>query len=184
MKNAISIDLEDWFCVNNLREVISKEEWNDCELRIKESTNSLLNLFSEYNVKATFFVLGWIAERVPDLIEEIHSKGHEIATHGYSHDLLTKMDPVSFNEDISKALKITEEIIQTKVLGFRAPSFTIVDETKWALDILEDFGIKYDSSIFPISFLVVKTMLESLGNFSQLFQIFSLIFRWDNLLFI
>ncbi len=152
MKNAISIDLEDWFCVNNFRDIIPKDDWENCELRVRESTQNILKLLNNHNVKATFFVLGWIAERVPDLIKNIHAQGHEIATHGYSHSLITEMTPEKFKEDLSKAIKITEEIVETKIIGFRAPSFTIVNKTLWALDILNDCGIKYDSSVFPITF--------------------------------
>jgi len=96
MRNALSIDLEDWFCVYNLRGVVEKQDWSKQELRIGRSTRLILKLLSEHHTKATFFVLGWIAERVPELIGEIEGHGHEIATHGYSHTLLTEMTPQSF----------------------------------------------------------------------------------------
>ncbi|MBU2541268.1 MAG: DUF3473 domain-containing protein [Candidatus Omnitrophica bacterium] len=153
MKNAISVDLEDWFCVENLSSVIKKEDWGKCELRLVKNTRQILDLFVKYNTKATFFILGWIAERVPDLISEIEERGHEIATHGYSHTLITEMTPIGFEEDLKKALYVTKRCIKhDEILGFRAPSFTIKKDTLWALDILIKNGIRYDSSIFPISF--------------------------------
>ena len=152
MKNAMSVDLEDWFCVNSLRKVIRKDNWDKCELRVVESTQRILQLFRKHNAEATFFVLGWIAERVPDLIREVEQQGHEIATHGYSHSLLTEMTPESFEEDLQQALKLTRNCADRKILGFRAPSFTITEKTLWALDILVKNGIRYDSSIFPIGF--------------------------------
>lgn len=148
----MSVDLEDWFCVQNLSSIIKKEDWVKCELRIVKNTRKILELFTKYNTKATFFVLGWIAERVPDLISEIDERGHEIATHGYSHTLITEMTPNSFEEDLKKALYVTKKYIKHEILGFRAPSFTITKNTLWALDILVKNGIRYDSSIFPIDF--------------------------------
>jgi len=152
LKNAISIDLEDWFCVYNLSQVIKKEDWDKCELRIVKNTKLILNLLAKHNTKATFFVLGWIAERVPDLIREIELQGHEIASHGYSHALITEMTPKAFEEDLQKALQITKHLVKQNILGFRAPSFSITDKTMWAADILVKYGIRYDSSIFPIGF--------------------------------
>jgi polysaccharide deacetylase family protein (PEP-CTERM system associated) len=151
-KNAMSIDLEDWFCVYNLSRVIRRDDWNKCELRVVKSTQRILQLLSIHNTQATFFVLGWIAERVPNLIREIEQHGHEIATHGYSHYLLSEMTPESFEEDLQKALKVTRACMSQEILGFRAPSFTISEKTSWALDILIRNGIRYDSSIFPIGF--------------------------------
>ncbi len=152
MKNAMSIDVEDWFCVNNLRQVITRDNWDKCELRVVKNTQRILQLLGKHNTEATFFVLGWIAERVPDLIREIERHGHEIATHGYSHSLLTEMTPESFEKDLKKALELTRNSADGEILGFRAPSFTITEKTLWALDILAKNGIRYDSSIYPIGF--------------------------------
>jgi polysaccharide deacetylase family protein (PEP-CTERM system associated) len=152
MINAMTIDLEDWFCVANLRHVISRSEWHQCELRVVDNTRRLLDGFARHEVEATFFVLGWVAERVPDLIREIADCGHEIATHGYSHSLLTEMTPESFEEDLQRAIQVTEACVDCDIVGFRAPSFTITSKTLWALDILARNGICYDSSIFPIGF--------------------------------
>jgi len=149
--NALSIDLEDWFCVYNLSKVIKKEDWHKYELRVVDNTNRILELLAKHNTHATFFVLGWIAERVPDLIHEIEKQGHEIASHGYSHTLLTEMTPESFEKDIQKALDVTKNCISSEIIGFRAPSFSITQKTMWAIDILKNHGFRYDSSIFPIS---------------------------------
>jgi polysaccharide deacetylase family protein (PEP-CTERM system associated) len=150
MKNALSIDLEDWFCAYNLG--IGIEEWDTCELRIIENTQRLLDLPAAHDTRATFFILGWIAERVPDLLHEIEQHGHEIATHGYSHTILTEMTPESFSSDLEKALEVTRAHVSQKILGFRAPSFSITSETLWAIDVLVQHGIRYDSSIFPVNF--------------------------------
>lgn len=154
MQNAISIDLEDWFCVHNLSGVIRKEDWDACELRVLQSTNRLLSLFDKHETRATFFVLGWVAERVPDLIRELEDRGHEIAVHGYDHLLLTEISPQEFEADLARALKVIEQCgVRSRPVGFRAPSFTMVKSTKdWALPILEKYEFKYDSSVFPIGF--------------------------------
>ncbi len=150
MKNALSVDLEDWFCAHNLR--IPMDEWDRRDLRVVANTRRILDLLDDHSVQATFFVLGWIAERVPELVQEIEARGHEIGTHGYSHTLLTEMTPAQFESDLCRALQITRKLVKQPVLGFRAPSFTITNKTLWALDTLARHGIQYDSSIFPIGF--------------------------------
>ena len=154
MKNAISIDLEDWFCVHNLSNAIRREDWDKCELRVRESTRRLIELFDRYKTRSTFFVLGWVAERIPELIKELDDRGHEIAVHGYNHLLLTEISPEQFDEDLARGLEAIEKAgVKTRPLGFRAPSFTMVKATKeWALPILEKHQFKYDSSVFPIGF--------------------------------
>ncbi|MBN1434440.1 polysaccharide deacetylase family protein, partial [Candidatus Fermentibacterales bacterium] len=152
MINALSIDLEDWFCANNITEAIGRSAWDSCELRVTGSTKSILEVLATHGTKATFFVLGWIAERVPELVDEIERQGHEIATHGYSHTLLTHMTPESFADDLGRALEVTKLGPDREIIGFRAPSFTLVDSTRWALDVMADLGIEYDSSMFPIGF--------------------------------
>jgi len=131
MRNAMSIDLEDWFCVHNLSQAIKKEDWGKCELRAYESTKRILNLLDKHRTRATFFVLGWVAERLPELICEIERKGHEIAVHGYNHLLLTEITPHEFEEDLSRALETLENCgVKQHPIGFRAPSFNIVEKTK------------------------------------------------------
>ncbi|MFN2532270.1 MAG: XrtA system polysaccharide deacetylase [Pyrinomonadaceae bacterium] len=154
LKNALSIDLEDWFCVHNLSAAIHRDDWDSCELRVRENTEKILTLLERHRTKATFFVLGWIAERVPDLIREVEQKGHEIGVHGYNHLLLTEITPDEFDKDLQRALDaITKAGVKTRPRGFRAPSFTIVENTKvWALPILEKHNFTYDSSVFPIGF--------------------------------
>ena len=154
MKNAISIDLEDWFCVHNLSKAIGREHWDNCELRVRESTRCLIELFDRHNTKATFFVLGWVAEKIPELIKELEDRGHEIGVHGYNHLLLTEISPEEFDEDLRRGLEAISQCgVKSRPLGFRAPSFTMVKGTKeWALPILEKHQFKYDSSVFPIGF--------------------------------
>lgn len=152
--NAISIDLEDWFCVHNLSGAIKRSDWDKCELRVYESTKCVLNLLDKHKTHATFFVLGWIAKRLPELIRELEHKGHEIAVHGYNHLLLTEITPSEFDDDLALALETIKACgIKQPLLGFRAPSFTIVEKTKeWALETLEKYDLKYDSSVFPVGF--------------------------------
>jgi len=169
--NALSFDLEDWFCVSNLRSVVKWEDWSLQELRVVENTNRILSLLERHNVEATFFVLGWIAERVPELIRKIAEYGHEIATHGYSHRLLTEMEPGEFDEDIARALTITRSLATGSVLGYRAPTFSLTNKTLWAVDILRKHGIVYDSSIFPISFIGASNDIPGLS---------ARIFRFEN----
>jgi len=163
MKNAISVDLEDWFCVHNLQGVIRREDWDSCELRVDESTRRLIALFDKHQIKATFFVLGWVAERLPELIKELEDRGHEIAIHGYNHLLLTEITPREFDEDLERALEVIARCgIRSQPLGFRAPSFTMVKSTKeWALPLLEKYQFKYDSSVFPIGFHPDYGMVEA-----------------------
>ena len=116
--NALSIDLEDWFCVANLRHMFQMKDWGGCDLRVARSTAKILELLDKYNVIGTFFVLGWIAERVPSLIAEIADRGHGIATHGYSHTLLTEMTPSEFDSDLRKALAVTNDIVDCQIIGF------------------------------------------------------------------
>jgi len=150
--NALTIDFEDWFCVNNLSASIKFEDWDKCESRIENNTSRILDLLEKYNVKATFFVLGWLAERVPELIKTIEQNGHEIASHGYSHISLSKLTKSDFEVDLKRALQITEQIIQKRILGYRSPSFSITSATSWAFEILVNNGITYDSSVFPLSY--------------------------------
>ncbi len=154
VRNALSIDLEDWFCVHNLSHVIRKEDWDKCELRVGESTRRILRLLEKHDTRATFFVLGWVAERLPDLIAEVEAGGHEIAVHGYNHLLLTEITPAEFDEDLARAVEVIKGCgVKQPLLGFRAPSFTVVEKTRpWALETLERHGFRYDSSVFPVGF--------------------------------
>ncbi|RLG35513.1 MAG: polysaccharide deacetylase family protein [Candidatus Alkanophagales archaeon] len=142
----LSFDIEDWFQVENLRDVISRTAWDRYELRVVENTQRLLEILERHDTKATFFVLGWIADRVPQLVKEIHRAGHEIASHGYEHELIYKQPPEVFREDIHRSKSLLEDLTGEAVLGYRAPSFSI---TEYAIDILMEEGFRYDSSLFP-----------------------------------
>jgi len=144
----LTIDLEDWFQVENLREVINPAEWDSCEMRVVDNVKILLELLERRSVKSTFFVLGWIAERIPKIIKEIHENGHEIASHGYAHKPIYAQSEKEFLDDLRKSKRILEDIIGEEVIGYRAPNFSITD---WAIKILKDEGFIYDSSYCPTS---------------------------------
>ena len=152
MLNAMSIDLEDWFCVNNFAGIIPRSQWPECELRVTESTRTILKLLKARDTLGTFFVLGWVADRVPSLIREIADQGHEIGTHGYSHALVTTLSPEEFEKDLQRSIDTIARCTGEYPTGFRAPSFSITRATTWALPILRRNGILYDSSVFPIGF--------------------------------
>ena len=154
MLNVLSVDVEDYFHVEAFADCIPKTQWALCRSRVERNVDRILVMLERHDVKATFFVLGWVAERVPDLIRKVESHGHEIAVHGYNHLLLTEITPQEFEADLVKALETIEKCgVKSRPIGFRAPSFTIVEKTKpWALPILEKYQFKYDSSVFPIRF--------------------------------
>lgn len=143
---AMSIDVEDWFQVENLRRGVPRESWDSRELRVERNTDRMLALLGRRNVKATCFILGWVADRCPQLIRRIHAAGHEIASHGYGHDLIYSLSPEQFREDIRRGKGVVEDLCGVAVRGYRAPSFSITD---WAIDILLEEGFTYDSSSFP-----------------------------------
>jgi polysaccharide deacetylase family protein (PEP-CTERM system associated) len=148
--NAFSIDVEDYFQVAALAPAVSRESWPTREYRVEANTERILNLLAEKNVKGTFFVLGWVAEKSPGLVKRIASAGHEIACHGFSHQLIYKQSQTEFREETTRAKRFLEDVIGQPVLGYRAASFSITRESLWALDVLIDLGFEYDSSIFPI----------------------------------
>ena len=152
MLNVMSIDVEDWFCVYNLSRLIRYADWGKCESRVERNTVRLLNLFRAHRVEATFFVLGWVAERLPDLVKEIERQGHEVASHGFSHRLLTFMQPEEFRADLQRSLEVLARVTGQEVRGFRAPSFSLTRKTLWAVNIMKESGIQYDSSVFPVGF--------------------------------
>jgi polysaccharide deacetylase family protein (PEP-CTERM system associated) len=143
---AMSIDLEDWFQVENLRGVVPRASWRVSESRIERNTERLLVLMEDRRVHCTFFVLGWLAEFFPDLVREIAAAGHEVASHGYGHELVYHLSPRAFREDVKRSVGLLEDITGRKVRGYRAPSFSI---TEWAPAILRNLGLEYDSSLFP-----------------------------------
>jgi polysaccharide deacetylase family protein (PEP-CTERM system associated) len=150
MLNALTVDLEDYFHVSNFETCIPKNRWDVLPIRIEESTIKLLDILSAYQVKATFFVLGWIAERLKSLIKKIDTAGHEISCHGYGHRLAYDMKPAEFRDDLRRAKGIIEDAIGRKVEGHRATSYSIVRSNLDYLRILAEEGFSYDSSIFPV----------------------------------
>jgi polysaccharide deacetylase family protein (PEP-CTERM system associated) len=148
--NAITIDVEDYFHVSAFDGVVPRHQWDRLESRVCENTERLLVIFDEHRVRATFFILGLVAERFPDLARRIASLGHEIASHGYAHRLVYDQTPAAFREDVRRAKQILEDITGTRVAGFRAPSYSITPRSLWALDTLIEEGYAYDASIFPI----------------------------------
>jgi polysaccharide deacetylase family protein (PEP-CTERM system associated) len=147
--NALSFDMEEWFCVSNFENAIRREDWPHLESRIEQSTRRILGLLEQHDVKATFFILGWIAERHPDLIKTIAAGGHEIASHGYGHHLVCNLSPSEFREDLARSLEILAKVSGTQCLGYRAPSFSLKRSMTWAWQILIEEGMQYDSSIVP-----------------------------------
>jgi polysaccharide deacetylase family protein (PEP-CTERM system associated) len=150
MLNALTIDVEDYFQVSAFDRHVRRDEWDQYPLRVEGNTYRILDMLDEFGVKATFFVLGWIAERCPNLVREINRRGHEIACHGYGHELIYQIGPEKFQKDVNRAKTVLEDIIGEKVYGYRAPSYSITGKSLWALDILVEEGFSYDSSIFPI----------------------------------
>lgn len=148
--NALTVDVEDYFQVSAFAESVDQNDWDNHPLRVENNTRKLLNLCDEFRYKATFFTLGWVAERTPSLIAEIADRGHEVACHGYSHQLVYNQTPEVFREETIRAKAILEDIIQKPVLGYRAASYSITEKSLWALDILAESGFVYDSSIFPV----------------------------------
>lgn len=150
IKHAMTVDVEDYYHVAAFSKVIDPKNWSDFPSRVARNTDTLLELFDRKNIKATFFVLGWVAERYPDIVRRIDAQGHEIASHGYSHQLVYTQSPEVFKEETAKSKLILEEIIQRPVEGYRAASYSVTAQSLWALDILSELGFTWDSSVFPI----------------------------------
>jgi polysaccharide deacetylase family protein (PEP-CTERM system associated) len=148
--NAFTVDVEDYFHVAALASAITRESWAEREYRVERNTERLLEILGEKGVYGTFFVLGWVAERSPELVRRIASAGHEIACHGFSHQLIYRQSREEFREEAARAKGLLEDAIGQPVLGYRAASFSVVRDTLWALDELIDLGFHYDSSIFAI----------------------------------
>lgn len=150
MINALTIDVEDYFQVTAFEGVVDRQDWAVYPSRVENNTRRVLDLLDEYSIKATFFVLGWIAERLPDIVLDISKRGHEVACHGYGHELVYTLAPEAFRADVRRSKAFLEQLTGTPVLGYRAPSYSITQKSLWALDILIEEGFAYDSSIFPI----------------------------------
>ena len=148
--NAMTVDVEDYFQVSAFESYIAKEQWNTLPHRVERNTHKVLDLLKEKNIKATFFTLGWVAERYPDLIKRIVTDGHELACHGYEHIRVTEQTPEQFRNDVSKSKKLLEDLSGKEVKGYRAASYSIGANNLWALNVLQEEGFKYSSSIYPV----------------------------------
>lgn len=149
-KNAMTVDVEDYFQVSAFEPYIKKQQWDTLPHRVEKNTHKILDLFAEKNIKATFFTLGWVAERYPQIIKRIVTDGHELACHGYEHTRVTEQTPDQFRRDVGKAKKLLEDLGGEAVNGYRAPSYSIGAGNLWALTVLQEEGFQYSSSIYPV----------------------------------
>ncbi len=150
MINALSVDVEDYFQVSAMAPYIARSDWDAIPCRVERNVDRLLALFQQNNAQATFFVLGWIAERYPAMVRRIAASGHEVASHGYAHLRATEQSPDDFLADIVRAKKILEDIAAVAVLGYRAPSFSVGKVNPWAFDSIARAGYRYSSSVYPV----------------------------------
>lgn len=150
MNNVFSVDVEDYFHVEAFSDIVPRNKWDTYSLRVEANTHRVLDLLDEHRTEATFFVLGWVADKLPHLVREIHSRGHELACHSYWHRLIYKLSRDEFAEDTRRAKDIIEQAAGVPVYGYRAPSYSVTAASLWALDVLAESGFTYDSSIFPI----------------------------------
>lgn len=146
-----TVDVEEYFQVSALEPYVNRSDWDGFDSRVERCVNRLLDLLAMHETFGTFFTLGWIAERHPEMVKRIAAQGHEIASHGWDHRRVTELDPEEFRDSVRNTKMILEELAGTPVLGFRAPSFSIVPGREWALEILAEQGYAYDSSLFPVS---------------------------------
>ena len=148
--NALTIDVEDYFQVSAMAPYIPRSDWDKRECRVERNVDLLLAMLARHGVQATFFTLGWVAERYPQLVRRIVAQGHELASHGYGHQRASDLDPAAFRDDIVRAKQLLEDIGGVAVQGYRAPSFSIGTGNLWAFDSLQEAGYRYSSSIYPI----------------------------------
>jgi len=149
MVNALTIDFEDWFQVTSLERFIAYPAWPGCEVRLHESTDRLLRVLRETETRATFFVLGWNADRFPDLVKRVLDAGHEIGSHGYRHQVVYSLSPGQFREDLARSMEAIDRVTGGPPVGYRAPSFSIVGRSAWALEVLRELSLGLDSSVVP-----------------------------------
>jgi polysaccharide deacetylase family protein (PEP-CTERM system associated) len=150
MLNAMTVDVEDYFHVAAFAHVIPRSDWDSRELRVEGNTARLVDLFAEHRIRATFFVLGWVARKVPALVRRLHDAGHEVASHGMSHTLVYRQSPQEFRAETRESKALLEDLIGCRVRGYRAASYSVTPKSRWALDVLVEEGFEYDSSIFPV----------------------------------
>lgn len=150
MVNALTVDVEDWYQVSAFDDLVARAGWPTQEQRVHVGTERLLDLFDAHGAKGTFFVLGWVAERHPNLVRAIHDRGHELASHGYEHRLVHTLDAAAFRADLARAADAIHAACGARVEGFRAPSFSFTKDTGWAWDVLREEGYTFSSSVFPV----------------------------------
>jgi polysaccharide deacetylase family protein (PEP-CTERM system associated) len=150
LRNAMTIDVEDYFQVSAFAPYIARSEWDARECRVERNVDRILALLAEHKTQATFFTLGWVAQRYPQLVRRIVEGGHELASHGYGHERASDLSPQDFRADVSRAKQLLEDIGGQPVLGYRAPSFSIAEANLWAFDVLQETGHRYSSSVYPI----------------------------------
>lgn len=150
LRNAMTVDVEDYFQVSAFERHIDRADWDRLPHRVEHNTHRILDLFDEHGVKATFFTLGWVAERYPGLVTRMVSEGHELASHGYSHVRVTQQTPAEFRADVIKTKALLEDLSGGAIKGYRAASYSINESNMWALQILEETGHTYSSSIYPV----------------------------------
>jgi polysaccharide deacetylase family protein (PEP-CTERM system associated) len=150
MQNALTIDLEDYFHVSAYADGVRPQDWDSFPSRVAQTTDRLLQLLDRHKFRATFFVLGWVAEKKPELVARVASAGHEIACHSFWHRRVFDLSPREFREDTLRAKRVIEDVTGKQVVGYRAPSFSVTAASTWALDILVETGFQYDSSIYPV----------------------------------
>ncbi len=148
--NALTVDVEDYFQVSAFEKVVARDRWAEHESRVAANTDRLLGIFAEFGVRATFFVLGWVAERDGSIVRRIAEAGHEVASHGHSHRLVYDQSPDEFRDDVRRARRVLQDLSGRPVNGYRAPSFSVTTRSLWALEVLAEEGYTYDTSIFPI----------------------------------
>ncbi len=150
VRNILTFDVEEYFHASIFEKVVTPDQWPQLESRVEGNVERILDLLERYQVRATFFVLGWIGEHHPWVVKKIAGFGHEVACHGHDHRLIHEMSPEDFRKQLTRSVDILQGLTGKKILGFRAPSFSIKEDTLWAFEILAEMGIRYDSSIFPI----------------------------------
>ncbi len=149
--NAMTVDVEDYFQVSAFEPIIDRSQWDSLQHRVENNTQRILALFAQNEIKATFFTLGWVAERYPQLVKQIVEQGHELACHGYQHTRVTQQTPEQFRDDVRRAKTMLEDIAGVDVKGYRAASYSITqDNQQWAHEILADVGFQYSSSVYPV----------------------------------
>ena len=150
IENAFTVDVEDYFQVEALKNNINFNDWENFECRVEKNTDLILKLLDDNNIKGTFFVLGWIAKRYPGVVKTIAAQGHEVASHGMTHQLVYNQDKEVFRQETRDSKLLLQDLAQQEIMGYRAATYSITKKSLWALDILNELGFRYDSSIFPM----------------------------------